>query len=130
MQWTFKLIALLPHDYLFSYSHHRTSEYSMHVCLLIPEIVELIFTNIHIYGTDGSLVDFGDHNFQRVRVARGSLAALSQVCRSFKDIALDTLWIKLDNLEPLFACLPRDLWTMTDDRKLVCTVCRDSNPTG
>jgi hypothetical protein len=80
----------------------------MHVCLLIPEIVELIFTNIHIYGTDASLVDFGDHYFQRV--ARGSLAALSQVCRSFKDIALDALWIKLDNLEPLFACLPRDLF--------------------
>lgn len=89
----------------------------MHVCLLIPEIVELIFTNIHIYGTDGSLVDFRDRYSQRV--ARRSLAALSQVCRSFKDIALDALWIKLDNLEPLFACLPRDLWTMTDDRKLL-----------
>lgn len=89
----------------------------MHACLLIPEIVKLIFTNIHIYGTDGSFVDFGDHSFQRV--ARRSLAALSRVCRSFKDIALDALWVKLDNLEPLFACLPRDLWTMTGDRKLL-----------
>jgi hypothetical protein len=120
MQYTFKLIALLPHGHLFSYSQHRTGKYSMHACLLIPEIVKIIFNNIHIYDTDGSLVNFGDHSFQRV--ARRSLAALSRVCRSFKDIALDALWVKLDNLEPLFACLPRDLWAMTGDRKLVCTM--------
>ncbi|KAG2345712.1 hypothetical protein BDR05DRAFT_998324 [Suillus weaverae] len=89
----------------------------MHACLLIPEIVKLIFTNIYVYGTDGSLINFGDHSFQRV--ARRSLAALSRACRSFKDIALDALWVKLDNLEPLFACLPRDLWTMTGDGKLL-----------
>lgn len=89
----------------------------MHACLLIPEIVKLIFTSLRVYSTDGYLVNFGDHYFQRV--AQRSLAALSQVCRSFKEIALDTLWIKLDNLEPLFACLPRDLWTMTGDRKLL-----------
>ncbi|KAG1815998.1 uncharacterized protein BJ212DRAFT_1481063 [Suillus subaureus] len=89
----------------------------MHACLLIPEIVKLIFANIIVYGTDGSLAKFGDRYYQQV--ARRSLAALSRVCRSFKDMALDALWVKLDNLEPLFACLPRDLWTMTGDRKLL-----------
>ncbi|KAG1890349.1 hypothetical protein F4604DRAFT_1673773 [Suillus subluteus] len=89
----------------------------MHACLLIPEIVKLIFTNILFYDIVGSLVNFGDHYLQQV--ARRSLAALSRVCRSFKDLALDALWLKLDNLEPLFACLPRDLWTMTGDRRLI-----------
>ncbi|KAG1836726.1 hypothetical protein DFJ58DRAFT_749702 [Suillus subalutaceus] len=88
----------------------------MHACRLIPEIVKHIFSNILFYDTVGSLVNFGDHYFQQV--ARRSLAALSRVCRSFKDLALDALWLKLDNLEPLFACLPRDLWTMTGDRRL------------
>ncbi|KAG2111320.1 uncharacterized protein F5147DRAFT_573666 [Suillus discolor] len=96
----------------------------MHACLLIPEIVKLIFANVHVYGTDGfSVVHFIDLYSKlatrRYVAGRHSLAALSRVCRSFKDIALDALWVKLDSLEPLFACLPRDLWTMTDDRKLL-----------
>ncbi|KAG1789350.1 hypothetical protein EV424DRAFT_1039273 [Suillus variegatus] len=95
----------------------------MHACLLIPEIVKLIFTNVHVYDTDEYLVNFVDLYSRlatrRYAAGRHSLAALSRVCRSFKDIALDALWVKLDSLEPLFACLPRDLWTMTDDRKLL-----------
>lgn len=104
----------------------------MHACLLIPEIVKLIFTNVHVYDTDEYLVNFVDLYSKlatrRYVAGRHSLAALSRVCRSFKDIALDALWVKLDSLEPLFACLPRDLWTMTDDRKLVCAVHHDPHP--
>ncbi|KAG1736430.1 uncharacterized protein EDB91DRAFT_1055617, partial [Suillus paluster] len=48
-----------------------------------------------------------------------TLVALSCVCRSFTDVALDVLWAELEDLEPLFTCLPRDLWTMTSDRKLL-----------
>ncbi|KAG1718010.1 uncharacterized protein EDB91DRAFT_1187388, partial [Suillus paluster] len=34
--------------------------------------------------------------------ARRSLAVLSRVCKSFKDVALDVLWAELENLQPLF----------------------------
>ncbi|KAG1753024.1 hypothetical protein EDB19DRAFT_1627517 [Suillus lakei] len=92
----------------------------MHACLLIPEIVKLIFANVYVSSTGGCSIHIDDfRNHYSRRIARRSLAALSRVCRSFKDIALDVLWSKLENLEPPFACLPRDLWTMSGDRKLL-----------
>ncbi|KAG0700957.1 hypothetical protein DFH29DRAFT_590263 [Suillus ampliporus] len=87
----------------------------MHACLLIPEILKQIFSDIYFSGTEG-----WDIGYQHCRSAsRPSLAALSRVCRSFTDVALDVLWAELENLEPLFTCLPRDLWTMTDRQRLI-----------
>ncbi|KAG1735474.1 hypothetical protein EDD22DRAFT_1010707 [Suillus occidentalis] len=88
----------------------------MHACLLVPEILAHIFSDI--YHPCG--IDFPDFDSLCCRKAsQRSLAALSRVCHSFKDIALDVLWTELDNLEPLFTCLPRDLWIRTPERKLV-----------
>ncbi|KAG2028565.1 hypothetical protein BDR03DRAFT_1075385, partial [Suillus americanus] len=39
----------------------------------------------------------------------------------FKDIALDVLWAELENLEPLFTCLPQDLRTKTSDQIMPVT---------
>ncbi|OJA11656.1 hypothetical protein AZE42_08382 [Rhizopogon vesiculosus] len=96
-------------------------KHSMHVCLLIPEILKHIFSDIYLSGTAGGLQSYWDCYAVAIPargVARRSLATLSRVCRSFKDIALDVLWAELDNLEPHFTCLPRDLWTTNEDQKL------------
>ncbi|KAG2741105.1 hypothetical protein P692DRAFT_20786767 [Suillus brevipes Sb2] len=90
----------------------------MHACLLIPEILAHIFSDI--YHPCG--IDYQDGYPQarhHRKASQHSLAALSRVCHSFKDIALDVLWTELDNLEPLFTCLPHDLWIRTPERKLV-----------
>ncbi|KAG0698042.1 hypothetical protein DFH29DRAFT_943308 [Suillus ampliporus] len=91
----------------------------MHGCLLIPEILKHIFSDIHDgpCGTDPD--DCWDSGYCRpeLTVSRRSLAALARVCRPFKDIALDVLWTELEDLKPLFACFPQDLWTMTRERK-------------
>ncbi|KAG0698039.1 hypothetical protein DFH29DRAFT_1003185 [Suillus ampliporus] len=93
----------------------------MHSCLLIPEILKHIFSDIHggPCGTDPD--DRWDHSDHRPdwTVSRRSLAALARVCRPFKDIALDVLWTELEDLEPLFTCFPQDLWTLTCELKLV-----------
>ncbi|KAG2132243.1 hypothetical protein BD769DRAFT_1354708, partial [Suillus cothurnatus] len=47
------------------------------------------------------------------------LAGLSRVCHFFRDIALDVLWAELENIEPLFRCLPQDLWTENGYQRLV-----------
>ncbi|OAX35132.1 hypothetical protein K503DRAFT_868468 [Rhizopogon vinicolor AM-OR11-026] len=99
-----------------------TRDQAMHACLLIPDILEHIFFDIYLSGTEGGLQCYWEvpHTTQpetqpEREGARRSLAALSHVCRSFRDIALDVLWAELDNLEPLFTCLPQDLWTRNED---------------
>ncbi|KAG2156341.1 hypothetical protein DEU56DRAFT_906502 [Suillus clintonianus] len=89
----------------------------MHACLLIPEILQHIFSDIH--DVPSGLPPWDRFSQPGRQESRRSLAALSLVCRSFKDIALDMLWAELKNLEPLFTCLPPDLWARTDDQKLI-----------
>ncbi|KAJ8595798.1 hypothetical protein M405DRAFT_929297 [Rhizopogon salebrosus TDB-379] len=93
-----------------------TNLIGVHTCLLIPEILRHIFSDIYLSGTEGGLQYYwGRGSVQPERgVARRSLVALSCVCRSFKDVALDILWAELENLEPLFTSLPRGLWTLTE----------------
>ncbi|OAX34625.1 hypothetical protein K503DRAFT_429912 [Rhizopogon vinicolor AM-OR11-026] len=93
---------------------------SVHACMLIQEILKQIFSDIYSSCKDKDKLK---HDYWRSfrcgssrperKIARRSLAALSRVCRSFKDVALDVLWAELDNMEPLFTCLPRDLWHMS-----------------
>lgn len=55
-------------------------------------------------------------------VHRGrTLSALARSCRSFKDPALGTLWHSLSTLDPLFSCLPEDLWSPHGKNELVCS---------
>lgn len=97
----------------------------MHACLLIPEIIRHISSDIYLSGMDGGLQAYWNRNslplLSERQVARRSPAALSRVCCSFSDIALDVLWSELENLEPLFTCLLQGLGTMTENQKLVCT---------
>ncbi|OAX34371.1 hypothetical protein K503DRAFT_453401 [Rhizopogon vinicolor AM-OR11-026] len=86
----------------------------MHPCLLIPEVLQQIFSNFDLSGTEQNCFTRPDR-----RVARHSLAALCRVCRSFKDVALDVLWVELLNLQPLFTRLPQDLWHAPGDGTLV-----------
>ncbi|KAG2036699.1 hypothetical protein BDR03DRAFT_441549 [Suillus americanus] len=95
----------------------------LHACLLVEDILRHIFSDIYYVSspTEGDVpVHYWDRSSQPHRgVARHSLAGLSRVCRFFKDIALDVLWAELENLEPLFRCLPQDLWTETGSQKLL-----------
>jgi hypothetical protein len=100
-----------------------TNLIGVHTCLLIPEILRHIFSDIYLSGTEGGLQYYWERgSVQPERgVARRSLVALSCVCRSFKDVALDILWAELENLEPLFTSLPRGLWTLTECQQHVRT---------
>lgn len=40
--------------------------------------------------------------------ACADLASLAQCCRAFQEAALDALWYKLYDLNPLLRCLPHD----------------------
>jgi hypothetical protein len=98
----------------------------MHRCLVVPEILGHIFSDIYLCGTEGGLQHYWNHYSHQPRaerrVARRFLATLSRVCRSFRDVALDVLWAELESLEPLFICLPEDLWSRTEDWMIVCTL--------
>ncbi|OAX34631.1 hypothetical protein K503DRAFT_774358 [Rhizopogon vinicolor AM-OR11-026] len=84
----------------------------MHRCLLVPEILEHIFSDVYLSGTEGGSQHYwkDDSIPPKRHVSRRSLASLCRACHSFKDVALDVLWAELDTLEPLFTCLPLDLW--------------------
>ncbi|KAF9465369.1 hypothetical protein BDZ94DRAFT_1320423 [Collybia nuda] len=68
----------------------------MHRCLLIPEIVRLICSEV-------------DRSFVGAE-RRRTVKALAQTCRLFQEPALDILWRKLDSLTPLIKCIPSGLW--------------------
>jgi hypothetical protein len=69
----------------------------MHAPSFSPEILRHAFAGIY-YASITSWVCFSQPNRGG---SRSSLATLSQVCRISKYVALDVLWAKLENLEPL-----------------------------
>jgi len=70
----------------------------MHECLEVLDIIRLIFEAVR---DDPS------------RVASQTLIDLAVTCRSFHDVALDTLWFKQTSLVPLLKILPRIFWKET-----------------
>ncbi|KAL6309287.1 hypothetical protein BKA93DRAFT_350755 [Sparassis latifolia] len=66
----------------------------MHAALLIDEILQVIL---------GQCSDWPDQEYRRV------LCQIAKCCRAWKDPALDRLWNRLDNIEPLLRLLPMQL---------------------
>lgn len=66
----------------------------MHSCLLLNEILSVIF----------------EHFF--VTADASTLAALARTCHTFTEPALDVLWRELATLSPLLQCLSSDLWVL------------------
>lgn len=67
----------------------------MHRCLLVTELLNIIFECHAIRGATGS----------------STLLSLATTCRAFQQPALDILWRDMCNsLAPLIKCLPKDCW--------------------
>ncbi|EGO04127.1 hypothetical protein SERLA73DRAFT_69903 [Serpula lacrymans var. lacrymans S7.3] len=79
----------------------------MHKCLLVPDILSIIFK--HILPEDPDSAEALEDDWQR------SLAVLARTCRLFSDPALDVLWADLHDVEPILRCLPEDIWSGTGD---------------
>ncbi|KIK77603.1 hypothetical protein PAXRUDRAFT_834947 [Paxillus rubicundulus Ve08.2h10] len=79
----------------------------MHRCLLVNEIVCLIFEFIKEW--DEYPPQDGESKWSHTEGKR-TLASLARTCRTFKEPALDALWMKLDSLDPLIRVLPRRMW--------------------
>ena len=73
----------------FQASWLRSVSRVMHRCLLIQELLSIIFHHAH---------------------ARKTLARLARTCKTFQDPALDILWCTQDTLLYLLKCLPCDAW--------------------
>ncbi|KAG1865283.1 hypothetical protein F4604DRAFT_1905189 [Suillus subluteus] len=71
----------------------------MHRALLIPEVFLEIFAHVHQILNPSST---GEKT-----LARKSIAALARTCKTFHEPAMDLLWSKVDQLEPLLGCVTR-----------------------
>lgn len=80
----------------------------MHHCLLIPELVHLICNEIR--------TGLGPES----EICR-TLLSLALTSRLWSDAALDCLWYRVEGIEPLFRCMPEDLWRV-EEREIVCTL--------
>ncbi|KAJ6495904.1 hypothetical protein DFH09DRAFT_1002248 [Mycena vulgaris] len=74
----------------------------MHRCLAIPEITELILSQLD----DG----YSFSRNPRRDLAKRDLAALARTSKGFQGPALDILWRKQDRLTNILKCLPPNLW--------------------
>ncbi|KAJ7440274.1 hypothetical protein B0H11DRAFT_2292953 [Mycena galericulata] len=79
----------------------------MHRSLIIPEIVELIFTHLR-----------GDNPGELV-LNQKYFAYLARTCRAFQHPALDILWSEQDTLQNVLKCLPSHLWELKREKTLV-----------
>ncbi|KAG1729791.1 hypothetical protein EDB19DRAFT_1742445 [Suillus lakei] len=71
----------------------------MHQALLIPEIYLEVFAHVNQILNPLS-------TGEKAR-ARKSIAALATTCKTFHEPAMDLLWAKVDQLEPLLGCVTR-----------------------
>ncbi|KAH7924234.1 hypothetical protein BV22DRAFT_524876 [Leucogyrophana mollusca] len=104
----------------------------MHRCLCIPDILDVVCSNICTptypprYVPNSRVPDPWDSLPQRE--ARTTLACLARTCRVFKDPALDALWSHLKSLEPLMRCLPEDLWIKDEAQSTILNYLRPMLP--
>ncbi|PIL22673.1 hypothetical protein GSI_15366 [Ganoderma sinense ZZ0214-1] len=84
----------------------------MHRCLAVPELLNLIFKEVHTSAKGGITV-----------------AALARTAKCFQDVALDTLWEKQMSLVPLVKCFPHEIWkeTRQEDGSKQLSFVRDPN---
>lgn len=71
----------------------------MHQALLIPDVFLEIFAHVNQVL---NLSSTGEK-----ALARKSIAALATTCKTFHEPAMDLLWCKVDQLEPLLGCVTR-----------------------
>ncbi|KAF7356492.1 hypothetical protein MVEN_00982300 [Mycena venus] len=76
--------------------------HEMHRSLCIPEIVDLIFTELQC--------GFSSDVDRNENLGRRDFAALARTCQRFRDPALDFLWREQETLINLLKCLPSYLW--------------------
>ncbi|KIJ63418.1 hypothetical protein HYDPIDRAFT_92752 [Hydnomerulius pinastri MD-312] len=77
----------------------------MNHALFVHEILRIIFHYVWVIDRPAA--------WKPSRHRIPTLAALARTCQAFKEVALDALWLNLDDLSPLIRCLPRDSWTMS-----------------
>ncbi|KAH9919411.1 uncharacterized protein B0H18DRAFT_636579 [Fomitopsis serialis] len=85
----------------------------MHRALTIQELVRLVVNEVSRPGP----------------LKRPSLLALALTCRAFHEAALDMLWTRQYGLGSLVQCLPKDLWTLSDDTPKGLTLREPTRPT-
>ncbi|KAF8121204.1 hypothetical protein EV363DRAFT_1458241 [Boletus edulis] len=78
---------------------------SIHRALLVSEILWLILDYICRFDESPE----SDHKWDRT-MGKRTLASLARTCRTLSKPALDALWMRLDNLDPLIKVLPRRMW--------------------
>lgn len=78
---------------------------SIHRCLLISEILSLILEFVCQFDQSPE----SELKWDRTSGKR-TLASLARTCRTLSVPALDALWMRLDNLDPLIKVLPRRMW--------------------
>lgn len=92
---------------MYSFVSYGALSTEMHRCLAVPELLNLIFKEVHTSAKGGVTV-----------------AALARTSKCFQDAALDTLWEKQTSLVPLVKCFPQEIWKETrqedGSKKLVC----------
>lgn len=71
----------------------------MHQALLIPEVFLEIIAHVNQTQNPSSTAEKA--------LARKSIAALATTCKTFHEPAMDLLWSKVDQLEPLLGCVTR-----------------------
>lgn len=71
----------------------------MHQALLIPEVFLEIIAHVNQIQNPSSTAEKA--------LARKSIAALATTCKTFHEPAMDLLWSKVDQLEPLLGCVTR-----------------------
>ena len=78
----------------------------MHRCLQIPELLSIIFENVHKDESCGP----------------ATVAALARTARCFEDAALNVLWSTQLTLVPLIKCFPSELLKETGGEDGLCTL--------
>ncbi len=80
----------------------------MHHCLKIPEILLDIFQR--------NVVE--THPDTRSADCLLDFTSLARTCRDFHEPAMNILWHTMEDLAPVFRCLPRDAWYELEGREL------------
>ncbi len=86
----------------------------MHKALHVDEILVMIF-QICIKSRIGWPLAYPTRRIRPDSECRSWFAEVTKTCRTFYEPAMDVLWQTLDDITPLFKCLPQNLWLETRD---------------
>ncbi|KAF8066591.1 hypothetical protein FPV67DRAFT_1197781 [Lyophyllum atratum] len=93
---------------------NSTASHTIHPCLEIPEIFNLICEAIVQAACATQSPQCSNDSYHAPPVTdatcRRDFASLARTCRALHEPATDYLWSELDTFAPLVKCMPRDLW--------------------